>query len=181
MQSVKRIAIFGRPGSGKSVLAKSLSKTLDLPLYHLDCYYFAANWGVRDKAEFLEWQRKIVDQKKWVLDGNYIDSLEMRYARADVAIYLNRSKLLCYWRILKRRVFSRKGASDRPANCPEEIAWILLTYMWKYENMINKRLHYLRDKYPHVQLYEINKDVDLDTVSKHLKSEACVRTKTSFS
>jgi len=34
-RAVKRVAVFGRPGSGKSVFAKSLSNALDVPLYHL--------------------------------------------------------------------------------------------------------------------------------------------------
>jgi adenylate kinase family enzyme len=166
IQAMKRVAIFGRPGSGKSVFAKSLSKALDVPLYHLDCYYFAANWAVRDKAKFLAWQQKMVDQNRWILDGNNLDSLEMRYARADVAIYFNISKWLCYWRVFNRRVSSREGTSDRPANCPEEIAWILLTYMWKYERMITGHLHCLQEKYPHVHLFEIRRDADLQAVSR---------------
>ena len=163
-QTVKRIAIFGRPGSGKSVFAESLCKALDVPLYNLDCYYFGANWAVRNKAQFLSWQQGVVDQDRWILDGNNVDSLEMRYARADVAIYFNRSRLLCYWRVIKRRLSSRERASDRPANCPEEIAWKLLTYMWRYGRMMSGRIHYLQEKYPHVQLYEITRESDVETV-----------------
>lgn len=165
---MKRIAIFGRPGSGKSIFAKSLSKQLNAPLYHLDCYYFTANWTERDYDEFLALQQGIVDQDRWIVDGNYLKSLEMRFARADVAVYFNRSKYLCYWRICKRRFSANKDANDRPANCPEKIAWILLTYMWKYERRINGRLLDLQKKYPHVQLYEIRSDADLEAVSKRV-------------
>jgi len=89
---MKRIAIFGRHGSGKSVFAKSLSKQLNASLYHLDCYYFSANWTERDYAEFLTLQQGIVDQDRWIVDGNSLKSLEMRFARADVAVYFNRSE-----------------------------------------------------------------------------------------
>ena len=167
-RTMKRIAIFGRPGSGKSVLAKSLGKALDIPLYHLDCYYYGANWTVRDKTVFLQWQQQIIDQDKWILDGNCLDSLEMRFSRADVAIYFNRSKCLCYWRICKRRFVTNKAALDRPADCPEEIAWILLTYMWKFERLISGRLLDLHKKYPHVHLYEIKSDADIELASRRV-------------
>jgi adenylate kinase family enzyme len=164
---MKRIAIFGRPGSGKSVFAKLLGKQLSAPLYHLDCYYFNANWTKRDYPEFLRLQQGIVDQERWIVDGNDLKSLEMRFARADVAIYFNRSKYLCYWRICRRR-FSSKDASDRPANCPEAIALILLSYMWKYERYITGPLLALKKKYPHVRCYEIRSNADLEELSKRV-------------
>ena len=174
-QAVNRIIIFGRPGSGKSAFAKSLSKELDSPLYHLDRYYFAANWAVRNKAEFLAWQQRIVDRDRWIIDGNNLDSLGVRYARADAAIYFNRSKLLCYWRVCRRRLSAKQDSSDRPADCPERIAWILLTYMWDYARIINKHLPALQEKYPHVQLYEIKRGVDLEAVSKRVvEPDKCV-------
>jgi len=36
----KKIMIVGIPGSGKSTFALKLSQFLDLPLYHLDKYFF---------------------------------------------------------------------------------------------------------------------------------------------
>ena len=165
---MKRIAIFGRPGSGKSVFAKSLSKQLNIPLYHLDCYYFSANWTERDYAEFLALQQGIVDQDLWIVDGNYLKSLEMRFARADVVVYFRRSKYLCYWRVCKRRFSAIKDAPDRPADCPEEIAWKLLTFMWKFEHLTNSRLLDLHKKYPQVKLCEIRNNADLKAVSRLL-------------
>jgi adenylate kinase family enzyme len=43
-----RICIFGRPGSGKSTFAHKLHLKTGLPLYHLDRYFFVANWVERD-------------------------------------------------------------------------------------------------------------------------------------
>lgn len=174
-QVVKRVAIFGRPGSGKSVLAKSLSKALDIPLYHLDCHYFAAHWVVRDKAEFLAWQQGIVDHDKWIFDGNNLDSLELRYARADAVIYLNRPRYLCYWRVCKRSLSVGRDTSDRPVDCPDRITWRLLCFMWGFDRLVDRYLPRLRKRHPHVQLHEIEKETDLEAVSQRIiEARECI-------
>jgi adenylate kinase family enzyme len=53
---IKKIMIFGRPGSGKSTFALDLQKMLKIPFYHLDKYFFRDNWVERDYDEFLEKQ-----------------------------------------------------------------------------------------------------------------------------
>ena len=94
--------IFGRSGSGKSTFAHDLHKITGLPLYHLDKYFFTRNWVERDKQEFLDIQQSIVDTHFWIIDGNSIKSLEMRYRRADLVLYLNFPRWLCYIRVFKR-------------------------------------------------------------------------------
>ncbi len=167
-QVVKRIAIFGRPGSGKSVLARSLSKSLDIPLYHLDCHYFAADWVVRDKAEFLAWQRGVVDQDKWILDGNNLDSLELRYARADTVIYLNLPRYLCIWQVYKRGLSLDRSASDRPADCSDKVTWTLLRFMWGFDRLVDRYLPLLRVRYPHVYLHQIQRRADVEDVRQRV-------------
>jgi len=53
---IKKIMIFGRPGSGKSTFALDLQKMLNIPLRHLGKYFFRDNWVERDYDEFLEKQ-----------------------------------------------------------------------------------------------------------------------------
>lgn len=81
--------IFGRPGSGKSTFALKLAKRSGLPLYHLDKYFFQANWVARTYDNFLEDQYSIVSGKSWVIDGNSLQTLHVRYSEADICIYFN--------------------------------------------------------------------------------------------
>ena len=37
---LRKIMIFGRPGSGKSTFAVKLSRSIVFPLYHLDKYFY---------------------------------------------------------------------------------------------------------------------------------------------
>ncbi len=98
---MNRIMIFGRPGSGKSTFAKKLSLQLSLPLYHLDKYFFTANWVEKNSDECIEIQSEIVNHDKWIIDGNSVKSLYLRWTRANLVIYFNYPRFLCFARFLK--------------------------------------------------------------------------------
>ena len=150
-----RISILGRPGSGKSNFSKLLAARLKIRVYHLDREYFEANWVRRPQEEFLESLSRIVGEESWIADGNFISSLETRYARSDAVLYFNRSRALCYWRVLKRRLSFGSDASDRPDDCPEDLRWVLFKYMWGYRRVVDTHLRELQSKYPEVRLIEI--------------------------
>jgi adenylate kinase family enzyme len=167
-----RICIFGRPGSGKSTFALKLHMSTRLPLYHLDRYFFIANWIERNYQEFLAIQKNIVEQELWIIDGNSLQSLEVRYARAQICLYFNYPRWLCLLRLIKRNFTKNPAIQDRAAGCPEKISWSLIKYMWTFESRLNQRLIYqisdLRSKYPHVQFIEVCNKRDLDEVQKLL-------------
>ena len=157
-----RIMIFGRPGSGKSTFALKLSQQLHLPLYHLDRYFFTRDWIERDYSEFLQIQKEIVDKDSWIIDGNAIRSLEMRYQRADIVIYFCYPKLKCLWRIIKRRFLSKNHRiKDKAEGCTETIHWSLIKYLWTYETRVQSQIIELRKKYPTVKFYVVRNDQDL--------------------
>jgi adenylate kinase family enzyme len=156
--------IFGRPGSGKSTFAYNLSKRLNLPLYHLDKYYFTNNWQERKREEFLQIQQGIVNQEKWIIDGNSIRSLEMRYQRADVVIYFTYPHLLCLFRVIKRLFSKNPQIQDRAEGCPERVGWALLKYMWQFEDRVKDSIQMLQAKYPHVKFYKITMDSELPNI-----------------
>ena len=166
-----RICIFGRPGSGKSTFALKLHKETNLPLYHLDKYFFTANWVERDYQQFLSIQQDIVDQERWIIDGNSLKSLEMRYARAQVCLYFNYPRWLCLIRLVKRILFKDPAIKDRADECPEIIRWNLIKYMWTFEYRQNKRLLHLitqlRSDYPEVKFIEIKNDSDLKKLEQN--------------
>lgn len=155
---LQRIMIFGRPGSGKSTFAFWLHRKTGIPLHHLDRHFYVENWVERKNEEFLAIQRDIVERDAWIVDGNSIRSLEMRYARADVCLYFNYPKLICLWRILKR-MFHRDGAiDDRAEGCKEGVTWKLVRYMWTFEKRVRDQIRELRQKYPGVKFIEIQDD-----------------------
>ncbi len=160
--------IFGRPGSGKSECALRLHLATGYPLYHLDKYFYEANWKEREYQEFLNLQQKIVENESWIIDGNSIKSLEMRYARADVVLYFNFPRLICYFRVLKRRFNKNPLIDDRALGCGETIRWSLLKYMWDFEHRVCEQILKLKNRYPKIKFYEISSNHNLALVEEEI-------------
>jgi len=162
--------IFGKPGSGKSTFAFFLSKTLKLPLYHLDKHFFIADWIEKNYEEFLEIQKSIVANSSWIIDGNSTKSFEIRYSKADLVLYFNYPKWLCYYRIFKRLFYKNPFINDRAPGCYELITWSLLRYIWSFETRVIDTITILRTKYPQTPFIEIKNDIDLSQLKKELKN-----------
>jgi len=131
---------------------------MGLPLHHLDRHFFTRNWVERDYDEFMSIQHDLVDQEQWIIDGTQVRSLEVRYARADVSIYINYPFWLCLWRILKRRFFKDPRILDRAEGCAEKVSWKLIVYTWRFRKRISDPIPMLRQKYPEVRFFEVNSD-----------------------
>jgi adenylate kinase family enzyme len=174
-----KIMIFGRPGSGKSTFAFALAQKLALPLHHLDKHFFTANWVERNYEEFLDIQYNIVDQKEWIIDGNSLHSLNIRYSEADICIYFNYPRWLCFLRLIKRRFTKNPAIDDRALGCKEKTSWRLIKYMWTFEYRLNNRLalklQILDEMFHGVKFYTVRNDQELKQVMKLLIDERTAR------
>ena len=92
----------------------------------------------------------------------------MRYQRAEVCLYFNYPRLICYYRVFKRRFKKKREIVDRGPGCSEIIKWHLLSYMWSFENRVADQITELRAKYPQVKFIEIKNDKSLASVEKQL-------------
>jgi adenylate kinase family enzyme len=164
----QRIMIFGLPGSGKSTFSLRLSQLFGLPLYHLDRYYFCEKWVIRETTEFLTIQKNLVEQDTWIIDGNALQSLEMRYCRAHIVIFMAYPRLLCLWRIFKRLWQKDPLILDRAPNCQERVSWKLIKYLWTFEQRVSSYLPMLHKLYPNTPFYKITKQSELNQLWRSL-------------
>lgn len=100
----QKIIIIGSPGSGKTYLSKKLSEILKYPLYHLDDIYWQQDWISIPENEFQSKILEILKKDKFIIDGNYGESVYLRAERADTIIILQTPLYLCLFRILKRTI-----------------------------------------------------------------------------
>lgn len=151
-----KIMLFGRPGSGKSTFANQLGQKLNIPVYHLDKYFYEAHWKERPYQDFLRIQQELVNLDHWIIDGNATKSLETRWAKADVVIYFLFPRLICLWRVIKRK-FTKKDPKidDRPPNCPEIISWKFFVYIWTFNQRVEAQITKLRAQCPAAKFYQI--------------------------
>ncbi len=147
-EKLKRIAIIGLPGSGKSTFAKKLGKMLRIAVHHLDKHMF--DGGVkRDKQEFLSIKERLVNEESWIIEGCAISTLEMRFARADTIIYFHLSRWRCICRVFKRLLIFDKQTMD--TGCLKGVNWPLIKYIWNFNRDKQKIIEGLRKRYPNVE------------------------------
>lgn len=116
----KRILIIGNPGSGKSFFSRKLAGILDLPLIHLDDYYWywEKKWKCLAINEWREVQNEMVKKNEWVIDGNHHNSIDIRIKNAEAVILLDTNPLVCLYRVLVREL--SRGFGER-TSLPEKI------------------------------------------------------------
>src|SRR5437868_2174123 len=82
---MKRVAIFGNAGGGKSTLARRLADLTGLPLYPLDLIQYRANRGGEvPHEEYLKAHADILRRDEWIIDGyGSAATAWERFAEAD--------------------------------------------------------------------------------------------------
>jgi hypothetical protein len=66
---MKRVAVFGNAGGGKSTLARRLAELTGLPLHQLDKIQYRAGGGEVPHEEYLKAHAYLLDQNEWIIDG----------------------------------------------------------------------------------------------------------------
>lgn len=99
---MKKIAIIGSAGAGKTTLARELASRLHVKVVHLDRLFWKRNWIGKSRGTRVEIMDHLVLQSQWIIEGTYIDSSESRLNAADTIIFLDTSPFICLVRIIKR-------------------------------------------------------------------------------
>ena len=128
---MKKIAVFGKPGSGKSTLGTSLASATGIKLYALDSIVFMKNGNRVNRATFDEQHENILTSDSWIIDGfGPIDSLHRRLDVADTLIYIDLPYITSYWFVIKRLL---KGVFVKPEGWPDGSSVLKGTLAgWKY-------------------------------------------------
>src|ERR1700733_4526706 len=101
-----RILIIGINGAGKSTFAKELGKKLNREVIHLDSVYYTSGWqeAHQTRDEWKQKVRELASREKWIIDGHYNSTLNIRLPAADTIIFFNFNKFRCLYRICKRAI-----------------------------------------------------------------------------
>lgn len=148
--------IIGCGGSGKSTFATSLGAKLRLPVHHLDRIFWQPGWKELPKDEWRMLQEELCAQPKWIVDGNYGSTMEVRIVTADSIIFLDIPTIICLFGAIQRFLrFRGRCRPDMTEGCPERLnlqylKWIL-TYRRDRRPRILARLKQLKES-KHIEI-----------------------------
>jgi adenylate kinase family enzyme len=157
---MRRVAVFGNAGAGKSTLARRLAHVTGLPLYPLDLIQYKSGGGKVPHEDYLKAHADVIGRDAWIIDGfGCVTSAWQRFGAADTLIYLDLPLSTHYWWVTKRFL---KSAFAAPEGWPENSPmWRSTLDSWrvvglchrhltpKYRKLVedaaaSKRVHHLR-------------------------------------
>ena len=142
---MERIMIIGCGGAGKSTLARKLGEKTGLPVVHLDRIYWApGNWQHVEESEFDERLAQELQKPRWILDGNFNRTMEVRLDACDTVIYLDFPRLVCMKNWLGRVL--KNWGRHRPDMTPGCNEWFdpdMAKWIWEFNKTKRPRYYKL--------------------------------------
>jgi adenylate kinase family enzyme len=146
---MKKVAVFGNAGGGKSTLSKKLSEILGLPLHVLDKIHYRSNGVAVPTEEFQRIHAQILATDCWIIDGfDCMETLWLRLDAADSLVFVDLPLYLHFWWVTKRML---TGGLKPPVGWPENspilkisincyrVLWLCDRYLTpKYREYIQK-------------------------------------------
>ena len=109
---MKRILVIGCPGAGKSWFSRLLRDRTGIPLYYLDQIWHNPDRTHVPEEVFQAKVSEILEKETWIIDGNYVSSLEKRLKYCDTVFYFCFSTEECL-----------AGARRRIGTVREDLPW----------------------------------------------------------
>lgn len=110
---MKKVIVIGCPGSGKSTFSRRLRDVTNLPLYYLDMIWHKPDKTNVSREEFDKQLKDIIKKEQWIIDGNYLRTLEMRLEACDTVFFLDFPVEVCL-----------SGAESRIGKKREDMPWV---------------------------------------------------------
>ena len=92
---LEKIIVVGSSGAGKSTFSRRLKEISHLPLYHLDMIWHKPDKTNVSREEFDKALNSILLKEKWIIDGNYQRTMEVRLQHCDTVFLLDYPLDIC--------------------------------------------------------------------------------------
>lgn len=140
---MKRIAVIGPVGAGKSRLADELGSVLGIRVIHLDTLFWKPGWVPTPLKEFEAIQRRELAAESWVVDAQFDDILRDWLHAADTVVFVDTSPLRCFWRASRRRLNRQESVGIPAGTEPAPFHRALRKFLrnqWRYRRTVRGEL-----------------------------------------
>lgn len=128
-------------GQGKASLAGSSEIEPDFPLYYLDMLWHKPDKTNVSSEQFDAGLKEIMEKDRWIIDGNYLRTMERRIQMCDTVFLLDYPLEICL-----------EGAKSRIGKEREDLPWKETVFDEEFRQWI---LDFSRDQLP--VIYELLK------------------------
>ena len=102
---MRRVAVMGISGNGKTTLSRRLAAQLGVPYVELDAIYHQPGWTQLPLDEFRARVDEATRGDGWVVDGSYADFVgDIVLGRAQTVVWLDQPLQLVLWRLSRRAI-----------------------------------------------------------------------------
>lgn len=130
---MRRVAVLGPGGAGKTTFSRRLGAVTGLPVVHLDEQHWQPGWTPTPREAWRAWQEEhLVADGHWIADGNYSGTMDVRLSRADTVVLLFTPRGRRLGRVL-RRTLGSLGRPVQASGCPERLDPAFLRWVWRYD------------------------------------------------
>lgn len=138
---MRKVIVIGCPGAGKSTFARKLRDATGLPLYYLDMLWHKPDQTNVSREEFEAQIKELVQRDQWIIDGNYLRTMELRLKECDTVFLLDYPLEICL-----------AGAESRIGKRREDLPWIETEFDEEFRQWI---IDFPKEQLP--QIYELIK------------------------
>lgn len=111
--TMKKVIVIGCPGSGKTTFAEKLNRCTGLPLYYLDAIWHKPDKTHISREDFDQTISEIFNTSKWIIDGNYKRTIEIRLKECDAVFLFDLPTEICI-----------QGATERIGKGRYDMPWL---------------------------------------------------------
>lgn len=170
---LEKVIVIGCSGSGKSTFSIKLAQLTKLPLFHLDNIWWRNDKTHIERSEFDQKLSEIMQGDKWIIDGDYSRTYEVRIKEANTIIFLDFPLRVCLDGI-KKRVGTKR--SDIPFLESELDPELINQVNEKYSK--NRSMVYLlKEKYQSKEWIIFNSHEEVASWLNNLEESLCPQQK----
>ena len=112
---MKRTAIIGNSGGGKSTLARKLASTWKCDHVEIDALLWQQAWQLTRVDIYNAEHARLIAEQNWIIDGlGRLDSIPARLARATDIVLIDMPLWMHFWLAAERQIRWSTGAIENP-------------------------------------------------------------------